>query len=100
MNLVKQKDLESGKHYWIMINPYHDWKLGYVGQDSDDNLWLHLIGVANPIEAIHLTECTAIEIEPPPSMRRPLPSERTPGEITFTWLEDETNLIKRDGLIP
>jgi hypothetical protein len=99
MNILKQENLEAGKHYWIMLNQYHDWKIGYIGQDSDDNLWLHLIGVTNPIEVKHLTQCTAIEIEPPPYMRQPMPSERTPGEVSFVWLEDETNLVKRDGWV-
>lgn len=99
MNQSKQPPIESGKHYWIMLNQYHDWKCGYVGEDPDGNQWLHLIGVTHPIEVKHLTDCRVIEITPPPCMKQPMVSELTPGETTFVWLEDETNLVKRDGWI-
>lgn len=75
MNLLKQADLQEGNHYWIMLNQYHEWRLGYIGLDSDDQKWLHLIGVEKPIEIKHLTECTAIEIERPVSITKPIPKE-------------------------
>lgn len=45
--------LKSGCHYWCRDKfPGYTgvWKIAYVGQDPDDNLWFHMLGVQQAIE--------------------------------------------------
>lgn len=46
--------LKSGNHYWWrekISNHIGSWKVGYVGEDPENNLWFHMIGTNT---AIHI----------------------------------------------
>ena len=36
--------LETGSHYWWRQNHERIWRVCYIGNDPDDNQWLHPIG--------------------------------------------------------
>lgn len=39
-------ELEAGQHYWVKAKQNSAaWQVWYVGLDSDDNKWVHQIGV-------------------------------------------------------
>lgn len=87
--------VEAGKHYWIMLNQYHEWQAGYVFQDHDRNLWLQLMGVEKPLEVIKLTQLIAVEINPPERITKPIPTMTItkgitePGEYKVTVVRGE-----------
>lgn len=70
-----QPKMETGKYYWVMLNQYHDWQPGYVGEDHDGNQWLHLTGVSTPFQIEELTELIYRELTPPPSITQPIPRD-------------------------
>jgi len=81
--------VETGKHYWFRHNFEKIWHVCYIGEDHDDNQWLHQIG-CKPLEVTQslLLAFEFIEIK-----------KAEGGGVMLTredkeWIRDE---IKKDG---
>lgn len=42
--------LETGKYYWCRQKHERIWRICYIGQDSDERQWYHLLGCGPAVE--------------------------------------------------
>ena len=42
--MIKTK-IESGNHYWMQQIAEKIWRVCYISEDSDENLWINVLGV-------------------------------------------------------
>lgn len=61
--------LETGKCYWMRQRKEGIWRPCYVGEDSDENQWIHPIGcTAHFVKRMDLDYFDFVELSPPESI--------------------------------
>ena len=62
-------NLETGKYYWMRHKKLlsERWQIVYIGEDPDENQWMHSISYSHPImlDIMELDAFNFVEISPP-----------------------------------
>jgi hypothetical protein len=71
---MNERKLESGNFYWTMQNAEQIWRPCYIAEDSDEQLWIDVLGVDfhMPLHMVSLEHFTFIKMHVPWTTKLPI----------------------------